>query len=176
MFATPAVEAALALGDDQFSVSVGKRVVATVTDRLEILSIKATPAAAQSPLDDLIKDNQMDLQTPDLVRDTAMYGDMYVRAWYDPDDDNAVELVQLTPDTCRAFYQAENPNKLDFVGQTWRRKDKFRRVNLYYGDKTVQFITKKAEGAGGPPSDMDQYAPFVGDDGDHEIPNDTGRP
>lgn len=178
VFSTPAVQAALALDEGQFSVSVGKRVVASVTDRLEILSIKATPASAQTALDEVMDANKMDLQTPDLVRDTAMYGDMYVRAWYDPDDENAVEIVQLTPDTCRAFYQVENPNKLDFVGQTWQRKDKFRRVNLYYGDKIVQFITRKAEddGAGGPPCEMAEYQPYANDDGEYEIPNETGRP
>lgn len=180
VFTTPAVEALLALTDDQFRVSVGKRVVSAVTDRLEILSIKATPTAAQGPLDQLLEDNQMDLQTPDLLRDTAMYGDMYVRAWWDADDEdgNSLEIVQLTPDTCRAFYETENPNKLAYVGQTWRRKDKFRRVNLYYPDKIVRFISKKSEDstAGNPPTEIKFYVPFVDEDGDHEIPNDTGRP
>lgn len=130
-------------GSAEYNVSIGKRVVAAVTDRLEITSIDVDDSATEV-LESITKANRLDIKLPQLFQKTIMYGDMYVTVWPEPDEDG-VEMVLRSPETMRAFYDPENEDKLLFMALTWCQPDKHRRVTLFYADRIERYISRKAE-------------------------------
>jgi hypothetical protein len=148
-------------GSSEYNVSIGKRVVAAVTDRLEITSIDVDDSATEA-LEALSKANQLDIKLPQLFQKTIMYGDMYVTVWPEPDEDG-VEMVLRSPETMRAFYDPENEDKLLFMALTWCQPDKRRRVTLFYADRIERYISRKTE-QGVTSLDAKDYQPWTSAD------------
>jgi len=77
VFASPNLKVALRqTGASEYGVSIGKRVVAAVTDRLEITSVDVDDATSET-LNGVMKTNRMDIKQPDLFRRAVSLGDMY---------------------------------------------------------------------------------------------------
>lgn len=168
VFASPNLKTALhQAGADEYRVSIGKRVVAAVTDRLEITSVDVDDSASET-LDSINKANRMDIKQPDLFQKTVMYGDMYATAWPEPGDDTGVEIVLRSPENMRSFYDPENEDKLRFTGLTWCQPDKRRRVTLFYIDHIERYISKKIE-SDSTSTEAKDYVPYNG--GESEDPD-----
>jgi hypothetical protein len=167
VFASPNLKATLhQAGADEYRISVGKRVVAAVTDRLEVTSVDVDDTATEA-LEAVTKANRMDIKLPDLFQKAVTYGDMYVTVWPDPDDPNVVEIVLRSPENMRTFYDTENEDKARFTGLTWLQPDKRRRVTLFYPDRIERYIGRKAE-QGSTPTDSKSYMPYTPDADDPE--------
>lgn len=178
VFASPNLRAQLYQANQgRYDVSIGKRVVSAVTDRLEVTSVDVDDAMSKD-LEDLQISNHMDIKQPDLFQKAVTYGDMYVTVWPEPgDDDSEVEIVLRSPEVMRAFYDDENEDKLLYVGLTWLPRDRRRRVTLFYDDRIERYISKKKEESTSPTKAKD-YMPYTPDANDPEgwyEPHDYGR-
>jgi hypothetical protein len=161
VFASPNLKTALKqTGASEYGVSIGKRVVAAVTDRLEITSVDVDDTTSET-LNGVMKDNRMDIKQPDLFRRAVSLGDMYATVWPDPDG-SGVEIVLRSPETMRTFYDPENEDRALYTGLTWLQPDKHRRVILFYPDRIEQYIGKKAE-QGKTSCEPKDYMPFTPD-------------
>lgn len=179
VFASPNLRAQLYQPNQgRYDVSIGKRVVSAVTDRLEVTSVDTENDAMSGDLESLQISNHMDIKQPDLFQKAVTYGDMYVTVWPEPGDDSEVEIVLRSPEVMRAFYDDENEDKLLYVGLTWLPRDKRRRVTLFYDDRIERYISKSKEG-GTTSTKAKDYMPYTPDANDPEgwyEPHDYGRP
>jgi hypothetical protein len=185
VFASPNLRAQLYRANQgRYDVSIGKRVVSAVTDRLEVTSVDVDDTLA-SELEDIQISNHMDIKQPDLFQKAVTYGDMYVTVWPEPgddseggeSDDSEVEIVLRSPEVMRAFYDDENEDKLLYVGLTWLPRDQRRRVTLFYDDRIERYIGKRKEESTTSTKAKD-YMPYTPDAGDPEgwyEPHDYGR-
>lgn len=177
VFASPNLRAQLYQANQgRYDVSIGKRVVSAVTDRLEVTSVDVDDTMS-AELEDLQISNHMDIKQPDLFQKAVTYGDMYVTVWPEPGDDSEVEIVLRSPEVMRAFYDDENEDKLLYVGLTWLPRDRRRRVTLFYDDRIERYIGKKKEESSTATKAKD-YMPYTPDAGDPEgwyEPHDYGR-
>lgn len=147
VFATEQVAKIIGVTAGKFNVSMGRRIVTSVTDRLEITAIKGADDGAQTDVDALGKANQLDIEVPSLFKKAVALGDCYLSVWPDPDDDGNVDMIIRDPATMRAFYDEEVPTRLVYVIHTWLTKAKYRRATLYYGDRIERYISRDKESA-----------------------------
>jgi len=161
VFASPNLKVALRqTGASEYGVSIGKRVVAAVTDRLEITSVDVDDATSET-LNGVMKTNRMDIKQPDLFRRAVSLGDMYATVWPAPDG-SGVEIVLRSPENMRTFYDPENEDRALYTGLTWLQPDKRRRVILFYPDRNEQYIGRKPE-QGKTSCEAKDYMPFTPD-------------
>lgn len=115
-------------------------VVDSVLNRLEIMNVSViNDEAATKALQQVWRDNDMDLESIDQHRWALVYGEDYLFAWPVVDDQNNVVAVDLCfndPMTTQIVYDSENPRKKKFGARMWVEADEDgkpkTRVDLLY--------------------------------------------
>ncbi len=108
------------------------------------------------------RDNEMDIEAPEIHQKMLEYGDAYLFVGLSDDDagEEKVDLFFNSPMNVRVLYEDENPRKKRLAIKRWEigsKKNKRIRLNLYYPDgSTYKFISKGANDRAGA-SDFQVY-------------------
>lgn len=161
-FQSDRLRAMLKGSENDFQVNLASRVVDAVTDALEISTLNVTteqdgtpvsietnnnsPSGSGSEVSQKLNlrvwhDNELDQEMPGVFKKAGYLGDCYLFVWGNPDDDEAVDIFMNSPTTCRVFYDEENPRLKKYAIKRWRTASGAVRVNLYYKDHLVKFVT-----------------------------------
>lgn len=134
----------------RFSVNFAGRPVDALLDRYEITAITADNDAATSVLNQKVwTDNELDLEAPEVLKATSIYGDAYLFVGAG-DTDDTVEIFYNSPKTVRVFYDEENPRVKSFAIKAWEIDDinplgvsvgTLTRVNLYYHNHIEKYVS-----------------------------------
>lgn len=124
-----------------FNFNFAASVVDAVVERLEIAAV-STPdvPAAQTTLDEVWRDNKLDLEARNIFRAACEFGDAYLIVWPDADTDR-VNIFYNSPLCVRLVYDAENPARKSFAIKRWQLNDGSFRVDLYYPDRIERYIS-----------------------------------
>lgn len=102
------------------------------------------------------RDNEMDIEAPEIHQKMLEYGDAYLFVGLCDDEDEAGDKVDLfynSPKNVRILYEDENPRKKRLAIKRWEigpKANKRIRLNLYYPDGgTYKFISKGASDRSG---------------------------
>jgi hypothetical protein len=126
------------------------------------------------------RDNEMDIEAPEVHEKMLEYGDAYLFVGLCDDEDepdsNRVDLFFNSPKNVRILYEDENPRKKRLSIKRWEvgpKANKRIRLNLYYKDGTYKFISKGASDRSG----AADFQVFTDDSTDEKgfLPNDTGE-
>lgn len=93
------------------------------------------------------RDNEMDIEAPEVHQKMLEYGDAYLFVGLSDDDEDPdrVDLFYNSPLSVRIMYEDENPRKKRLAIKRWEigpKNNKRIRLNLYYPDGTYKFISK----------------------------------
>lgn len=158
-YTTPLLRILLGGSEVDFNVNLAGRVVTAVTDRMGIAALNVTEdgevstvnagsnemsgssgdTASQALNEQVWHANELDQEAPDLHEKATYFGDAYMFLW--PTDDGGVEMYTNSPKTTRVFYDMESPRKKRFALKRWVDNNDFVRVNLYYDDWVVKYIS-----------------------------------
>lgn len=174
-----ALRRALSGSENDFYINLAPRVVHAVTDRLEIAALTVTTEgstpesmsttndnstggstgsedSAVKKLNELVwHDNELDQEAPDVHLKAGIYGDSYLFMW--PNEDDGLDIFMHDPMGVRVFYDVENPRKKRMAIQWWETDDDNVRVNLWYPNWCVKFITKTTRSKGLAPKNFRRY-------------------
>lgn len=192
VFSDPNVHDILGANASKFKVNIARRPITALMDRLELDSVAVedddpadtddTPDRAeisplQAELDKAWRDLELDLEVPEAIAKALRYGDAYLALG----KDRREELVSYvrTPFKLRAFYDDDNPKELRWFGSTWLDDEKYRRVTLWYLDRTEHYISKSPDLSSDRLVD-DEFRPYTPDPNDpdswiEEVDDDTPR-
>jgi hypothetical protein len=160
------LRAALSGSSNDFQINLASRVVHAVTDRLEIAALLVTEdgqspqsidptkdsadqeggSVAQILNEEIWHENELDQEAPDVHLKAGYYGDAYMFMW--PNEDGGLDIFMHGPKGVRVFYDIENPRKKRMAIHWWETEDNYVRVNLWYPDHCVKFITKTTRSKG----------------------------
>ena len=186
IFASARLRRALEDTGVDFRLNFAKTPVDAVVDRLEIAAITGAEDAHTEAIAKIWADNGLDLEAPDIHRNTCTLGDGYLFVLPIEDDQGQVIGVEMhynSPQTVRAIYSEENPREIDYVVKQWcetRTLGKVQRAELLYGDRVERWTTKP--GADGKQSGDWVHWLATTDEGEAEDPDswtlehDYGRP
>lgn len=174
-FASEAIRRKLDRADAHFRLQFSAVVVDARIDRIKIASITVpgNDALTKTLNASFVEANDLDADLEDFFRQAAFFGDYYMTVWEgegDVDEDGngiitSVDVFGNSPLSTAIVYSRENSRKALFGIKVWEADDSSGkkpryRANLYYRDRTEQYIT--AEGKKG--DDADDYEPYVDED------------
>lgn len=165
-YLSPMLKRMLTGSENDFQVNLASRVVDAVIDRLEISALNVTSddgkathslnisnsesnttvAGSGSDISRALnirawEDNELDQEAPEVHLKAGYLGDSYLFVWGNPNDEEAVDIFLNSPTVCRVFYDEENPRIKRFAIKRWATKEGKIRVNLYYPDYVIKFVT-----------------------------------
>lgn len=125
------------------------------------------------------RDNEMDIEAPEIHQKMLEYGDAYLFVGLCDDEDvedDRVDLFFNSPKNVRILYDDENPRKKRLVIKRWEigpKRNKRIRLNLYYPDGTYKFISKGSSDRTG----AADFEVFVDESTDEMgfLPNESGE-
>jgi hypothetical protein len=130
-----------------FNFNFAKLPVDAVSERLEIASIYTADAPSVDIVRQVWKDNQLDLNAPDVMKKACRLGDAYLLVWPDPDgelDEDGqpkIDIFYQSPRVMRVFYDDENENKKQYAIKRWTDSmSGYTFVNLYYPDRIEKYM------------------------------------
>lgn len=98
------------------------------------------PAAQQTAVDDLLKENQLLLEADDVHLAALVAGEAFYIAW--PDDSGRGQGYYNDPRLCHVFYDPENPRRKQFAAKWWTGADEKGHITLYYPDRLEYYISR----------------------------------
>lgn len=145
VFSSIRLRRALAAHQIDFDLNFAKTPVNAVAHRLKVASITSPDPATNKLIAKIWKDNQLNLELPDLFRRAGEYGDAYLMVIPVEDDaDNVVrvEMFYNSPQTVRVIYAEDNPRRKAYTIKKWC-EGPYQRAELYYDDRTERWTTGK---------------------------------
>lgn len=173
-FASTRIEQRLKDTANRYRFNLAKTPVQVLADKIELAAVTTPDDAVTERIKAISEANNLDVEFPDLVNMTLLYGDAYLMAWpLDPDEtpDDVqpdpeleaarVELVVHNPKHNRMMYDPSNRRRKWFYFRRWcvdRPGDRLVwRVDLWYADRVEHWVSKTsdnlAEAAGWEPFD-----------------------
>lgn len=100
------------------------------------------------------RDNEMDIESPEVHEKMLEYGDSYLFVGLSDDESepDRVDLFYNSPLSVRVLYQDENPRKKRLAIKRWQvgpKNERKIRLNLYYPEGTYKFISEGSSDKGG---------------------------
>lgn len=171
IFSTDILRRVLGRNQMEFVFNYARTVITSRTSRMHIHSLTALDQGANVALDDVWEDNNLEQELHDAMEGALVYGDAYLAVW--PNEDDGVDVFYNSPQTCRMFYDVENPRKKTYAIKRWKEGEHLR-VNLYYPDRIEKYISKGDQTTGTLDSSFDKY--IDAEDGETwPLPNETGE-
>jgi hypothetical protein len=133
VFATAKVRRAMRSTGDFSRLNYCRPVVEAVNDRLEIARISGDTKAANAKIEEIWRNNDLDIESVEVHRNALVMGDAYVIAW--PGEDGQMELALNDARSTAIVYQRENPRKKAYGVKVWLADESTTRMNLYYADR-----------------------------------------
>lgn len=146
-----------------FQTVLGGVVINAVADKLKITNVATDNDTANVDLEEQEKRNKMALLRPYVMKKALEFGDAYLLAWPELDD-NGAETGNLTisyndPRTVRILYDADNPTEKRLLIKRWGTSDKRVRVDLIYPDKIRHYRSKQPNGRASKANDFEEFTP-----------------
>lgn len=152
IFGNTRLEQKLKAESKLYRVNLAKTAVNVVADRLEVAAVTVPDdEAATAMIEDVWRDNQLDLHQDAFTRKACEYGDSYALVWPEEDDSaeggepeptNSVEIAFHDPLCMRLFYDPEHPAEKLFGIKRWKMTDGRIRATLYYPDLIERWVIK----------------------------------
>ncbi len=117
-----------------------KRIVAALSDYLQLSRLSTPDARAQAVLDDFWDRQRLDMQSGRVHADAFTYGDGY--AIVERDSAGSLRFYQQNCRTVRVLYSAEQPDRIVLAVKLWQRLDKAWRLNVYAPGLVYRYQTK----------------------------------
>jgi hypothetical protein len=163
-----------------FNFNFAKLPVDAVAERLEIAAIFAADPSSKATIQQAWKDNQLDLNAPDVMKKACKLGDAYVLVWPNQDGETdsegtplSVDIFYQSPRVMRVFYDDENENRKRYAIKRWQDSNSgYTFANLYYPDCTEKYMLAPQPESGEKPKwekRLDEG------DGDWPLPNPYGE-
>lgn len=96
----------LASSGEKYRPNFTATVVNTALDHLKVTSVTCSDARANAALKTIGANNEFELESKDVHRATAVFGQTYLLVWLD--DDERAEFFQNSAEQMRLFYDPEN--------------------------------------------------------------------
>jgi hypothetical protein len=141
-------------------------VVDALADRLALTGFGVDGAApddagAQQVSDDawaIWNANRMDRRSGMVHLEAPKTGDAYVIVW--PNREGSPRLDPQRANEMTVRYDPEEPGVLRWAVKAWREDDGRVRLNLYYPDRIVKYITRRAPKGAGLPDKAEAFEPY----------------
>jgi hypothetical protein len=171
-FANPRLARSVSAASSKFNINYAKKPVDAVLSRLEINAVTSTDSAQQDAIDALWAVNRLGLEAPAIHKAALTFGETYLIIEAGDEEGTTVNMRHNTPQNMRAFYD-DDTGLMTYAIKCWMAGEKLR-VNLYYPDKILRYVSK-AKGGKSSKTEKD-FEPYL-DDGqeDWEILHDYGR-
>lgn len=166
-FASAKMRRALQRTGIGFRFNFARTPVDSVADRLSVAAITTQDEHATELIQQAWQANGLDLDVPHWVRETCKYGDGYIMAWPNADDDGRVDIYFNNPETTRIIYDDANPRVKRYAIKRWRTNEGHR-CDLLYPDRIERYITAGGRGQ------TAAWHPYSGDGQTPTIPNPFG--
>lgn len=85
--------------------------------------------------------NRMATRAGEVHKESLKCGDAYMIVW--PDENG---LATMHPNRASSIFTAVDddvPGRIDWAAKSWRRRDKYFRLNLFYADRIERFVSRK---------------------------------
>jgi hypothetical protein len=175
VFASVRIEQKLQRVANRYRFNLAKTPVQVLANKIELAAVTAQDDATTELIKTIADANNLDVEFPDLVRMTLLYGDAYLMAWpLDPEDtpDDVqpdpeleaaqVELVVHNPKHNRMMYDPSNRRRKWFYIRRWcvdRPGDLMVwRVDLWYADRVEHWVSKTSDNL----TEESGWVPFTG--------------
>lgn len=174
--ANEAIRSVIEKSGSKYRANFARKAVKSRTNRLKVASLTVADDEAGTLTDrlqnDVAKPNDFTVELPRFIEKVCVYGDAYLLRWPSPkvdllEDGTAakVDVFVRDPLQMRAIYDDENERDIEFVIDSWcigEDSDERTRVNLYYDDKVIRWVS--AEKLGEVPKwDDSMFVPYTGD-------------
>lgn len=124
-----------------FRFNFSKTVVDSVLNRLEINQVMAASPEAQTYIDSIWEQTDLQLDINEIHRNALVYGDAYAIVW--PDMDGTMAIDYNSPMNTCIVYDQENPRIKSYAAKIWQVLDgttKIIKINLYYADRIEKYM------------------------------------
>lgn len=171
IFSTDILRRVLGRNQMDFVFNYARTVVLSRLNRMELKSITTPNEDANKALQEVWEDNLLDQELIDAFEGALTFGDAYIAVW-PCEDGEGVDVFYNTAETCRVFYDAENPRKKLFAIKRWKEGD-YLRVNVYYDDRIEKYVSVGDTTGTLVSSSFEKY--IDADDGSWPLPNPFGQ-
>jgi hypothetical protein len=142
-FTTSKLRKAMRNAQDDSRLNFCRPVVDAVNDRLEIASITGDTKAATAKINEVWKNNELDLEAQEIHRKALTYGDAFAIVW--PDSNGDLQVAYNSPETTAIVYDAENPRKKAYAVKMWKSDENTTRLNIYTAETITRYTASGAE-------------------------------
>lgn len=142
VFASARLQKALERTGIHYKVNIAKTPVDTITDRLEIVAVHATPTDAQVALDAIWKYNGLDEGYTEVHRSSGKFGDEMIFVWPSSTTEGMVDVLANDPTIMTIVYDTENPAVKKYAVKLWQSRKDQSRCELLYRDRIEKYVTK----------------------------------
>lgn len=148
----------------EFAMNLCPAVVEAVRDKLVIdgFRVEAGDEDTESDAWKIWQANRMGKRAGEIHREAILTGDAYAMVWVDPA--GAVTIYPQRAANCTVRYDEETPGKIIWAAKYWATQDKRIRLNLYFPEVTLQYVSKaKPESDATPtlPDNEKELIPFA---------------
>jgi len=133
--------------DTHFSENWCAVVIDAANDRLALQSIQVEDTGAQTVIDEVWDNLDMDLEALDVHEAALVIGESFLIVWPKVDGEGVLSLEAFynDPRLCHIFYQSDNPKVKEFAAKWWVDAEKHIRITLYYTDRLEYYRSDKTE-------------------------------
>lgn len=133
----------------EFADNLCPQVVDSAADRLQVTGFdtgsKDEAVDGTNTIDEAMQeiydDNLLDVVIGDVSQESLTEGDAYVIVWPSPDDLGRPTIYPNSAGQVCVHYNEEIPRLIDYAAKIWRTEDGHYRLNLYYPDSIMKFVT-----------------------------------
>jgi hypothetical protein len=146
----------------EFALNLCPAVVDATRDKLKITGFgvaeirNGSVDTLQAEIQRIWTANKMAIRAGEVHKEALRCGDAYVIVW--PGSNGEVQIFPNSADTMTVHYDEETPGRIVWAAKHWRAADGRTRLNLYFPDRIVKYISKdKGEGV---LPDAKSFVPF----------------
>ena len=116
-------------------------VVTSVRDRLKLSGFTPTEGGAAGAVEEVWRDNRMDLRASKVHRHALTFGESFAVIW--PDAQGRPVVYPNSPRLVTARHSEERPDEVTFAAKCWKLDDGRARLTLYYADRIEKYVTRQ---------------------------------
>lgn len=142
-FATAKLRHAFRTTGERGRLNYCRPIVDAVNNRLEINALVGTTTRATDAVNQVWRDNELDLEAQEIHRRALTFGDCYVAVW--PGEDGKLQVSYNSPQNMALVYDPENPRKKLYAVKMWKPSEQQTRMNIYTPDKILKYVSDSGE-------------------------------
>jgi hypothetical protein len=133
---------------DRYRINFAAAAVDAPAERLDVAALVCADSGPRERLNEIWDDNEMDIESKELISLALKFGDAYLIALPDPDQESGISAYVQDPRNVRIFYDPERPRHKTHAIHTVMLpgkdiKERFLQVTYYDEDTVTQYITRE---------------------------------